>query len=223
MRRIARADTSVVAEYVACAMTDLFRDKAEDWDTRPVPAQISDGVSHALLQHVPLSPSLTVLDFGAGTGLLLAKLAPHVGHVVAVDISPTMLAKLADKLATQPDLASKVEIVCQDLTRAPLGRHVDLIVSAMAMHHVEDTAALLVVLHDHLHAGGRIALADLDAEDGSFHPPDAEGVFHHGFDRARLGRQLADAGFFDVAFHTACVVQRDGRDYPVFLVTATRP
>jgi len=204
-------------------MTDLFRDKAQDWDARPVPAQISEGVSHALMQHVPLSPTLTVLDFGAGTGLLLTKLAPHVGRLLAVDISATMLAKLAEKLAEQPALAAKVETFCQDVTRAPLGRQVDLIVSAMAMHHVEDTAGLLAALREHLIAGGRVALADLDAEDGTFHPPDTEGVFHHGFDRTHLERQLAAAGFVDVAFHTACVVHRDGRDYPVFLVTATRP
>lgn len=203
-------------------MTDLFHDKARDWDARPVPAQISEGVSRALLQRVSLSPALTVLDFGAGTGLLLTKLAPHVGRLLAVDISATMLAKLSEKLAEQPELAGRVEIFCQDLTRTPLGRKVDLIVSAMAMHHVGDTAALLDSLREHLIAGGRVALADLDTEDGTFHPPDTEGVFHQGFSREHLGRQLTEAGFVDITFDTACVVHRDGRDYPIFLVTATR-
>jgi cyclopropane fatty-acyl-phospholipid synthase-like methyltransferase len=203
-------------------MPDLFRDKADDWDARPVPAQISAGVFDALSRRVALAPTLTVLDFGAGTGLLLSKLAPHVGRLLAVDISAAMLDKLEQKLGEQPELASKVRIVCQDITRAPLHQRVDLIVSAMAMHHVEDTGALLSALHAHLVSGGRVALADLDTEDGSFHPPDTEGVFHHGFDRDRLAHQLADAGFVDVELGTACVVHRDGRDYPVFLATATK-
>jgi SAM-dependent methyltransferase len=203
-------------------MTDLFRDKADDWDARPVPAQISTGVFDALSRRVALVPTLTVLDFGAGTGLLLSKLAPHVGRLLAVDISAAMLDKLAQKLSEQPELASKVRIFCQDITRTPLDQRVDLVVSAMAMHHIEDTGALLSALHDHLVPGGRVALADLDTEDGSFHPPGTEGVFHHGFDRDRLAQQLADAGFVDVEVDTACVVHRDDRSYPVFLVTARR-
>jgi SAM-dependent methyltransferase len=197
-------------------MTDLFKDRAADYDARPVPQQISEGVSAALLARVPLSPTTTVLDFGAGTGLLAAKVAPRVGRLLAVDISEAMLTQLKAK----PGLASRVEIHCQDILEQPLTDKVDLVTSAMAMHHVKDTPALLKALHDHLVPGGRIALADLDVEDGTFHPPGIEGVFHHGFDRVVLGAQLAAAGFVDVAFTTACTVSRDERPYPIFLVTA---
>jgi putative AdoMet-dependent methyltransferase len=87
---------------------------------------------------------------------------------------------------------------------------------------VADTAALLRALHDHLAPGGRLALADLDTEDGDFHPANAEGVFHAGFDRDALRGLLEAAGFVGVAFETACTVQREGKDYPIFLVTAAR-
>lgn len=202
-------------------MTDLFRDKAEDWDSRPVPLQISEGVFAALKAQLKLEPSLVVMDFGAGTGLVSGKLAPHVGQIVAVDVSPAMLEQLAKK----PELAGKVEILilCQDLLHQPLERRFDLVVSAMAMHHVEDTRALVRSLHAHLVPGGRVALADLDREDGSFHPPGTEGVFHHGFERQSLGAMLQEAGFSDVRFVTACEVTRDGCRYPIFLATATRP
>ena len=73
-------------------MTDLFKDRAADYDQRPVPQQISEGVTAAMLATVPMGPETRVLDFGAGTGLLCAKIAPHVAHVVAVDISEAMLA-----------------------------------------------------------------------------------------------------------------------------------
>jgi len=200
-------------------MPDLFHDKATDWDTRPVPIQISEGVFTALAARVALAPSLTVMDFGAGTGLVAGRLAPHVGTILAVDISPAML----DQLAAKPELAGKVEIVCRDLLDAPLGRSVDLIVSAMAMHHVRDTGQLVHTLFAHLAPGGRVALADLDAEDGSFHPPGTEGVFHHGFDRTAFTQLLTEAGFVDVEFTTACQVTKAGRRYAVFLVTAARP
>lgn len=199
-------------------MSDLFADKADDWDTRPIPVQISEGVSAALRDAVPLSVDSIVLDFGAGTGLLCTKLAPHVGHIHAVDISAAML----EQLATKPELLGKATIHHRDIIDDPLPDPVDVVVSAMAMHHVSDTAALLAALHDHLRPGGYLALADLDAEDGSFHPPGVEGVFHHGFDRESLQGSLQDAGFTRVVFRTAVTVAKEDRQYPVFLVTATR-
>ncbi len=199
-------------------MTDLFEDKAAGWDERPVPAQISAGVLRALRARVPLSPDWTVLDFGAGTGLLAGGVAPSVAHVHAVDVSEAMLAQLAAKA----ELRGKVTPHRQDLLVEPLGLVVDLVVSAMAMHHVQDTAGLLRALYAHLAPGGRVALADLDAEDGSFHGPGVPGVYHQGFDRAALGELLRAAGFVDVVFETALDVHRDGRSWPVFLVTARR-
>jgi len=172
-------------------MTDLFKDKAQDWDARQVPARISEGVGAAMLASVPLRPEMRVMDFGAGTGLICARVSAHVRTVYAVDISPAMLAQLAAK----PELRGKVEVFCQDITKTPLGKPVDLIVSAMAMHHVED---------------------------GSFHPADVEGVFHHGFARENLGQRLASVGFTEIAFTTATQVFKNERSYDIFHVNATK-
>ena len=200
-------------------MTDLFADKATDWDERPVPQQISEGVFRAIAANVDLSPELRVMDFGAGTGLIAGRLAPHVAHILAVDVSAAMLAQLAAK----PELAGKAEVIHRDILVEPLDLTVDLIVSAMAMHHVQDTNALLSALFAHLAPGGRVALADLDTEAGDFHPPGAEGIFHHGFDRTSLAKRIQAAGFVDVNFTSACEVDKETRRYSVFLATATRP
>jgi predicted TPR repeat methyltransferase len=199
-------------------MNDLFQHKAGDWDARPVPAQISAGVGKTLLERVDLRDDMTVMDFGAGTGLICAQVAPHVSRVYAVDVSAAML----EKLVAKPELQGKVEAMEVDILTAPLPLQVDLIVSAMAMHHVEDTNRLLRAFAEHLTPGGKIALADLDSEDGSFHPPDTEGVYHRGFDRDALHEKLEAHGFADIEFTTAVEVDRDEKRYPVFLVTATR-
>ena len=67
-----------------------------------------------------------------------------------------------------------------------------------------------------------VALADLDKEDGTFHPADAQGVFHHGFDRGTFQSILESKGFQDVNFVTAHTVNREGKSYPIFLVTAVK-
>jgi predicted TPR repeat methyltransferase len=200
------------------AMNDLFQHKAGDWDTRPVPAQISAGVGRALLERLDLRDDMLVMDFGAGTGLICAHVAPHVLRVYAVDVSTSML----EQLAAKPELQGKVEPMHVDILTTPLPHRVDLIVSAMAMHHIEDTGRLLQAFAEHLAPGGKLALADLDSEDGSFHPPDTEGVYHLGFDRDALRAELEGHGFADIDFTTAVEVDREGTRYPVFLVTATR-
>ncbi len=159
------------------------------------------------------------MDFGAGTGLISGTLAPYVGKILAVDVSEAML----DKLSEKTQLVGKVETICQDIVDVPLERQVDLVVSAMAMHHVEDIAALCRTLFHHLVPGGRVALADLDTEDGSFHPTGVQGVFHDGFERLSLREHMEAAGFASVAFQTACEVDKGTRRYPIFLLTATRP
>lgn len=200
--------------------TDLFADKSQEWDGNPVIQQLSYNVSKAMIDNTTLTEDMTLIDFGAGTGLIASAVAPKVQKVYAVDISESMLEQLASK----EHLKGIVEPVCQDITETPLNVQVDGIVSAMALHHVEDTQNCLDSFVAHLKIGGFVALADLDTEDGTFHPEGIEGVFHHGFDRANLQAKFESAGFTDVSFLTAHTVQRspDAPRYPIFLVTATK-
>lgn len=199
-------------------MTDLFKDKAKEFDGNDVAMGISKGIGSTLLNQLPLNDTMQVMDFGAGTGLITAQLVPHVKKVTAVDVSPAMLEQLLSK----HHLNDKIETVCQDITATPLNRQFDAIVSAMAMHHIKDTDRMLQRLSEHLKPGGRVALADLDREDGSFHPANIEGVYHAGFDRKTFAGLLEKNGFRDIQFTTAHTVKKEDKLYPVFLVVATR-
>lgn len=199
-------------------MADLFEDKAQDWDVNDMVKALSSGIGSSILERISLNSDMQVMDFGAGTGLITAHLAPHVNTITAVDISEAML----EQLAAKPELKGKVEVVCQDITDKALDSKFDLIVSAMAMHHVEDTNKMFASFAAHLNDGARVALADLDQEDGTFHPQDIEGVFHHGFDREALQAIMEQNGFNEIEFDTAHVVNKEGKEYPVFLVTASK-
>jgi hypothetical protein len=77
-----------------------------------------------------------------------------------------------------------------------------------------------------LHAGGKIALADLETESGDFHD-DMTGVYHRGFDRAALVAQFSVAGFVKVEASIAYVYSkaRPGgvtKDYPIVLLTGEK-
>jgi len=84
----------------------------------------------------------------------------------------------------------------------------------MTMHHIPDVAALVRTFHGMLKPGGWLALADLDAEDGSFHGGDAVGVMHQGFDRAALQADLRAAGFSETHARTAHTVAKTAADGP---------
>ncbi len=199
-------------------MSNLFDKKADNWDTQSIPQQLSKTIGPAIIENIELRPDMEVMDFGAGTGLLTSHIAPLVKSVTAVDISAAML----DRLTAKPELKEKVTACCQDILDKPLDKQFDLIISAMAIHHVKATALLLESFARHLKPGAQVALADLDSEDGSFHPPQTQGVFHLGFDREAFSLLLKKSGFEDIQFLTAHIIEKDGTDYPVFLVLARK-
>jgi 2-polyprenyl-3-methyl-5-hydroxy-6-metoxy-1,4-benzoquinol methylase len=96
----------------------------------------------------------------------------------------------------------------------------------MTLHHVEDTEALLAQMFQTLKPSGRLCLADLDLEPGTFHD-DNTGIFHFGFDRDALRNMFIKAGFSNVRVVTATEIikpnqQGDLRTYPVFLMVGEK-
>lgn len=199
-------------------MSDLFTEKAKEWDKNEMVLQLSKATSSAILENIEFNNQMQVMDFGAGTGLITSQVAPHVSSITAVDISQSMLDKLVEKIG----LKDKVKIICQNIIEQPLNKKFDLIMSAMALHHVKDTSFLIQRFAEHLKPGAKVALADLDAEDGSFHPADIEGVFHDGFEREELKNILEKNGFNNIKFVTAHTVNKETKTYPIFLATATK-
>jgi putative AdoMet-dependent methyltransferase len=197
---------------------DPFAQKAASYEENRARVDNVQQIASAMLGAVQFERGMQIMDFGAGTGLLLERVAPHVAKVTAVDVSTAMQDQLRQKLGR---LACEVELIELDLESATLDRTFDGIISSMTLHHIRDVGALLRKLHGMLRVGGFIALADLDREDGSFHNEDT-GVRHPGFERADIERLAGEAGFSEVRTSTASRMRKHDREYPVFLLTARR-
>lgn len=202
-----------------------FDKEAEQWDANPGRVKLAADVAAAIIREIRLSAQMDVLDFGCGTGLLTLKLQPLVKTITGVDSSQGMLGVLQKKIERQELRNVRTRFV--DFEK---GAHAEgtyhLIVSSMTLHHVPDPAALFKEWFSLLRPGGQICFADLDTEDGSFHG-DNTGVFHLGFDREELKQLLHDTGFCDARDATATTMIKEvpgqgDREFPVFLITATR-
>ena len=197
-------------------MTQRFDTASATWDRSDTRVVLAQNIAHAIMECIALDTSMEVLDFGAGTGLLSFAIAPWVSKLVALDLSEGMLAQARAK--NTPECT--IETLQHDLLALPLERQFDGIISSMALHHVQDTRALLESFTHHVRAGGWIALADLDSEDGGFHTHGNEGVHHFGFDRDTLTQILSALGWEEITFRTAHTITREGGDYTIFLLGA---
>ena len=201
-----------------------FDDKARAWDVNPVFQERAQRIAEAIAAEVPLHPGMTVLDYGCGTGLLSFPLRGRVGPMTLADSSAGMLEVLAEKIAAH-EAHTEMQACRLDLMADPLpAQRFDLIYTSMTLHHVPDTARILALFHDLLKPGGYLCIADLDAEDGSFHGIEYD--VHHGFERAALAGLAQAAGLDAVRFCTVFEIVKEreqhSRGYPVFLMTVQR-
>lgn len=198
--------------------TDRFAHKAGSYEQNKSRVDNVANIADCVLGAIEFDRTMHVMDFGSGTGLLLEKIAPRVGKITAVDISKSMNRQLDAK---RNRLGCALDILEIDLEESSVPIRVDGIVSSMTMHHVRDIGAMFAKFRSMVRAGGFIAIADLDSEDGTFHAEDTS-VFHHGFDRETFAKAATDAGFSVSRLISASVVHKPQGNYSVFLLTAIR-
>ncbi len=197
--------------------TDDFDERAATWDDDPDKHERARMVAERLRDEVVLTPSMRLLEYGAGTGLLATELRAGVGAVTVTDRSEGMLEVLRAKADSGPLAGAEVHRL--DLTvDPPLDARFDVVTSLMVLHHVGDHQRVLRGLFAMTAPDGVVCLIDLDAEDGSFHGPDFEGP--RGFEREHIATLLGEAGFGQVKVVDGGAVSKDGEDYPLFLALA---
>ena len=200
-----------------------FDQRAATWDANPMRTERANTIAAAMRSRLPLTPTMTALEYGCGTGLLSFALQPSLGEITLADSSDGMLAVLREKIAAQG--VANMTPVKLDLLTDPLPEsRYDLIYTMMTLHHIADTDAILRRFHALLNPSGWLCIADLDAEDGTFHTDEI--VPHHGFDRAAFGAQTANAGFEQIDFSTVFRMTKEiagqSKEFPVFLMIAQK-
>ena len=116
----------------------------------------------ALLRGLRLGATSVVVDLGAGTGTFALAAAPYCGRMVAVDVSPVMLASLEVK-SKQLGLHN---VECEQagfLSYEHQGTPADYVYTRHALHHLPDfwKALALTRIAHMMQPGGILVLRDL--------------------------------------------------------------
>ena len=182
----------------------------------------AEAVVRQLAAQVELTPTMSALDFGCGTGLVGFELLPLVDRLTLADPSSGMIEEARRKISEID--AGRIETLLLDPENTSLPGGYDLIVSLMTLHHIPDAEGVVRLLASSLTPGGVLALSDLDREDGSFHGPEAE--VHRGFKRSVLRRWFSDAGLDEIRESTPWIMRKEiaglDREYPLFLISGRR-
>lgn len=142
--------------------------KSKDWDARVPHAELmarSEGfrdLRDRILALAEPDAGQTVVDVGAGTGLLTLAVAPRVEHVWAIDFSPAM----CEYLSVKADSAGleNVDVVVASAASLPLVDDVaDLVISNYCLHELghEDKMLALAEAMRVLRPGGRLVFGDM--------------------------------------------------------------
>jgi len=200
-----------------------FDAKARDWDKNQRYIDRSEAVAKAMLQTIPFNKSMKALEYGSGTALLSFALKDQFEEIVLMDNSQEMTTVTAEKIADQK--IQNMKPLFFDLELQDYSGRFDIIYNQMVMHHVNEIDAMLSKFYSLLNPGGYIAIADLYAEDGSFHGEGFTG--HLGFDVEQLSDKLKAIGYGNIEHKQCYSIEKTDEEgnvtlYPIFLLTAAK-
>jgi ubiquinone/menaquinone biosynthesis C-methylase UbiE len=136
----------------------------------------------AVLREHGIGQAATVVDLGTGTGRFALAAAPLVRRVVAVDVSPAMLAVLRQRV-TDAGLGNVECVRAGFLSYEHTGAPADAVYTRNALHQLPDfwKALALERIADLLRPGGVLRLRDLIFD---FEPAEAGAVLDDWLDDA---------------------------------------
>jgi ubiquinone/menaquinone biosynthesis C-methylase UbiE len=171
------------------------------------PARDGWQLPDAVLAALAVAPGQTVADVGAGPGYFALRLARAGARVFAVDVEPTLLAILRDRVQAAGVAVTPVLGLPDD----PLlpAASCDLVLVVDTFHHFPDGVAALRRLGAALRPGGRLVNIDFHKRELPVGPS--------------LAHKVAREDFFLVADAAGFVLAREERFLPYQYFLELRP
>jgi len=200
-----------------------FDAKARDWDKNQRYIDRSEAVADAIRKMIPIHPGMKALEYGSGTALLSFALKDEFTEITLMDNSREMIAVTEEKISSQR--IPNMKPLLYDLEQQDYDGKFDIIYNQMVMHHVNDIDGMIIKFSNMLNRGGYLVIADLYAEDGSFHGEGFEG--HLGFDTEFMAEKLKTLGFDQISYQPCYTIVKtddtgETKEFPIFLMKASK-
>ncbi len=189
----------------------FFDRLAPGWDAELVR---NEAVIGKILDNAGVRPGCTVLDVACGTGVLFGDYVKRgAAQVTAIDLSPEMAARAAEKTA-----GTCISVVCGDVEDSRQVREAgpyDVVMVYNAFPHFPDPAALIRTLAGLVKPGGRLSIAHgmsraaLDAHHSGSAKPVSRGLLHEDEVKALMAPYLdVDVVISDHEMYQVCGINR---------------
>ena len=156
---------------------DLIRERFTETVTSfadyALESRVSEGEILASVATAGIAPEeikyFRALDLACGPGTFTRALAARIGFVVGLDLTPALLARAVKSVGEVNAAAESVSaFACGDGTRMPFADGTfNLAICGYSIHHMLHPAAVIGELARVVLVGGRVALTDMAARDGS--------------------------------------------------------
>jgi SAM-dependent methyltransferase len=148
----------------------------------------AQGEVDTVMARLHLDTVTVVADVGAGSGYYTVRLAKHVAHVYAEDVTPSYVESLRQRV-TKAHLTD-VTVTLGDTAdpHLPVGS-IDVALLVHMYHEVSQPYGLMAHICAALKPDGRVAIIDLDRD-----------ILSHGTPRALLEHELSTMGYHEQSF-----------------------
>jgi len=195
----------------------FFENIADRWEE--LSAGLYDhSIINKLIDSNLLNKDMTVLDYGSGDGFISRGIASHVGKIIAMDMSVSMLDEL-DRKAKLQGITNILTVECEE-SEVPLrDSRVDLVCASMILHHIEFPDEIIKEFYRVLRHGGILFIADLlPYNDEEFQKSMHD--YHRGINPVVLEQWLYEAGFGNISIEK--LPGNDGEKKDIFVLTAAK-
>lgn len=193
--------------------TTHFDLAAKTWDTEET-VKRNEVIAREIKKNLT-NPIGRLMDFGCGTGLLTSHFINMAHELIGIETSLGMLDQYHERFKDVTKVTSLAMNIENESLPTTIGSF-DVIITAMAFHHLKNPEQVLRIFKNHLNINGQIFIIDLDEEDGSFHPDNkGMGVYHFGFSKNKFESWFRDLGFKSFKHETVFQIFKNNRTYNV--------
>ncbi|MEK4747334.1 class I SAM-dependent methyltransferase [Niallia sp. FSL W8-0177] len=167
--------------------TNVFEQLAKRYDTEDR-RELANVIVKEVRRELENSTSLSLLDYGSGTGLVSLELSDLVASILLVDSSEQMLEVAQAKIANRGIM--NADILYSDFTQDTPKHKADVILMSLVLLHIPNTKKILQALFQILNQDGKLIIIDFEKNDKINHPK-----VHNGFTEEELNEILSEVGF----------------------------